>query len=101
MKGTLSKISLVFGVVFVLIGILGFVPGATTTGADGMQLLLGLFMVDGLHNSIHLLSGVAGLAASMNERYSRLYLQIFGAVYALVAVIGLIQGDTVLGLFHV
>lgn len=97
----IKKIAFIFGVIFLLIGILGFIPGATTTTADGMQLLLGLFMVDATHNVIHITSGVVALLAASSERYAKWYLQIFGLVYALVALIGFVQGDTVLGLFMV
>ena len=93
----IRKLAIVFGVVFVAIGLLGFVPGITT--ADGK--LLGLFQVSTLHNIIHLLSGIAALIAASNEAYSRLYFRIFGAVYGLVAIIGWLQGTTVLGLIDV
>lgn len=96
----LKKISLVFGVVFLLIGLLGFVPGITSTDADGMQLLLGLFMVDPVHNVIHLLSGIAGLVGAASDQYAKWYLLIFGAVYALVTVLGFID-PTIFGLLHV
>jgi hypothetical protein len=67
-----------------------------------MRYLLGLFMVGGVHNIIHLLSGIGALAgASKSERYARLYFQVFGSVYALVTVIGFIQKTTVLGIFDV
>lgn len=59
----------VVGAVFLLVGILGFIPGVTTSydqlggaGHDSMALLLGLFQVSILHNVVHLLFGVAGLA---------------------------------------
>lgn len=97
----IKKVAFIFGVIFLLIGILGFIPGATTANADGMHLLLGLFMVDGTHNVIHITSGVVALLAASSERYAKWYLQIFGLVYALVALIGFVQGDTVLGLFMV
>lgn len=93
----LKKVALVFGVVFTLVGVLGFVPGIT----NDEGLLLGIFQVDGLHNVIHLLSGLAGLAASSTESYSQLYLRVFGAVYAAVTIVGFVQGDTVLGLIEV
>lgn len=87
-----SKLAWVFGIVFLVVGVLGFVPGITT---DGM--LLGIFEVDTLHNIIHLLSGVLAIAAVLAGR-PKIYFQVFGVVYALVAVVGFIQGDTVLGL---
>ena len=97
MKLTTKTVAMVFGVVFLLVGVLGFVPGATPDGE-----LLGVFHVDTLHNIIHVLSGLVALGlASMGAKYGKTYLVGFGAVYALVAVVGLVQGDTVLGLFGV
>ena len=79
-----------FGFVFVLIGILGFVPGLTTDGN-----LLGLFHVNVLHNIIHLASGIVALLAGYSSlRNSKLYFQVFGVVYALVAVLGFVSGDS-------
>ena len=88
----------VFGVVLTLVGILGFVPALVTNNN-----LLGIFTVDPIHNVIHLASGIVGLAAgfSTGTQFARLYAGIFGAVYALVTVIGFIQGTTVLSLIHV
>ena len=97
----LKKAALAFGIVLTLVGILGFIPALTTTNNDGMKLLLGLFMVGTVHNIIHLASGVAALALSRTGESARLYFRIFGVVYALVTVVGFIQGDTVLGLIDV
>lgn len=98
----LKKLAYVFGAVFLLVGILGFVPALSPQHSDGMRYLLGLFMVGGVHNAVHILSGVAALALGMySEKTARLYFLAFGSVYALVTVIGFIQKDTVLGLFHV
>lgn len=92
----LKKLAIIWGVLFLAAGILGFVPAAVTD-----HKLLGLFHVDTMHNIIHILSGLIAFAASGAEKTSRLYFVGFGWVYALVAVVGFIQGDTVLGLFHV
>ena len=93
---TAKKASLAFGVVFLLIGVLGFFPVFTPNG-----MLLGIFMVGAVHNIIHLLSGVAALAASSSEGYATTYFKVFGVVYALVTVIGFAQGNSVLGLIDV
>lgn len=78
----------VLGVVFVLIGILGFIPGVTPDNE-----LLGIFAVNGLHNVVHLLSGIAALAAvAAGGTAPRMYAQVFGLVYALVTILGFIMG---------
>lgn len=97
-----KKLAILFGVVLVLVGILGFVPALAPKGSDGMRYLLGLFMVGTVHNVIHLLSGVAALIARFtSEKYAKSYFQVFGIVYGLVTVIGFIQQTTVLGLFPI
>ena len=89
--------AMVFGVVFLVVGILGFVPGITSDGH-----LLGIFEVDTTHNVIHVLSGILALLAGMGAgTYARLYFKVFGVVYALVTVLGFVQGDNVLGLIGV
>lgn len=98
----LTKMAYVFAAVLLLVGILGFVPAFTPKDSTGMPLLLGIFMVGALHNIIHLASGaVALLAARTSEAYSSLYFKVFGAVYAVVTIVGFVQKDTVLGLIHV
>ncbi|MEY4747719.1 MAG: hypothetical protein RLZZ416_768 [Candidatus Parcubacteria bacterium] len=93
----LQKLGWTFGIVFLAVGVLGHVPGITSNG-----MLLGIFEIDGLHNVIHLLSGVAAIAAVYTSAaYTRLYFKVFGIVYALVAVVGFLQGGTVLGLIAV
>lgn len=93
----LQKLAWVFGIVFIVIGILGYIPAVTPGG-----LLLGLFMVDGVHSAIHILSGVLAILAALGSgAYARLYFKVFGIVYGLVTIIGFVQGDTVLGLFMV
>jgi hypothetical protein len=84
-----KSLGMLFGIVFLAVGILGFVPGVTTTGADGMPMLLNIFMVNKVHSIVHIASGVVFLLASMSGGgAARLWFQIFGAVYAVVAVLG-------------
>ena len=94
---TLSKLAMVFGVVFLAVGVLGFVPGIT----DDNDMLLGIFQVSALHNVIHILSGVAALIGAKSDEYAKYYFIVFGAVYAVVAIVGWVQGDTVLGIIDV
>lgn len=78
-----------FGVVFVAFGVLGFVPGVTTdhdelrmAGHDSGAHLFGLFQVSVLHNVLHLVLGVAGLALAGTAALAHGYLIGAGAVYA-------------------
>jgi hypothetical protein len=98
----IKTLSIAVGAVFLLVGIAGLIPALSPLQDDGHRAVLGIFQTDGLHNIIHLLSGAAGVLAGLaSAKASRLYFQIFGAVYALVTVVGFVQGDTVLGLIHV
>jgi Domain of unknown function (DUF4383) len=85
---------MLLGFVFLAIGILGFVGRVTTTGADGMPMLLNTFMVNPLHSGIHIVSGVVLLLASVSgAKAARMWFQIFGVIYALLAVMGLVIGN--------
>jgi hypothetical protein len=85
--------AVLFGIVFLLIGILGFVPAVTKD-----EMLLGIFHVNTAHNVVHLLSGAVALFAGLTSvGASRVYFKIFGLVYAAVAVMGFLNpGDTML-----
>ena len=92
-----SKLAWIFGIIMLVVGVLGFVPSLTTGG-----MLLGIFEVDTLHNVIHLLTGLLAVGAAWGAaQYVRTYFQVFGVVYALVAVVGFVQGTTVLGIIGV
>jgi hypothetical protein len=82
--------ALLFGIVFLLIGILGFVPAITPD--NGM--LLGIFHVNTAHNIVHLASGMVFLLCGMaGAGPARTFFQIFGIIYAVVAVLGFYYGD--------
>jgi hypothetical protein len=87
----------VVSVVFLLVGVLGFVPGITTdydqlsfAGHDSMAMLLGVFMVSVLHNIVHLLFGIVGLAAARTARGAKLFLIAGGVVYLVLWLYGLV-----------
>jgi len=82
-------IAIGFGAIMLIAGVLGFVPGITHDG-----LLFGIFAVNAVHNVIHLVTGIAALAVSKStEKAMRLFFQLFGVVYGLVAISGLFMGD--------
>ncbi len=94
---TLHNTAIGFGVVFLLVGVLGFIPGLTTNyvamtiaGPESEALLLGVFQVSVLHNIVHLLFGVAGLVMARTDRMARAFLIGGGAVYLLLWIYGLV-----------
>src|SRR5205823_540379 len=83
---------MLFGIVFLAVGILGFVPGITKD-----DMLLGIFMVNSKHSIVHIASGAVFLIASMSGAgAARLWFQIFGIVYAIVAVLGFMNPNGML-----
>jgi arginine exporter protein ArgO len=92
--------AMVVGAVFLLVGIAGFIPGITTNydqlqfaGHQSGALLLGVFQVSILHNIVHLLFGVAGLAMARTATGARNYLIGGGVIYAVLWLFGLLIGD--------
>jgi hypothetical protein len=88
---------MVVGAVFLAVGILGFIPGITTdydamefAGHDSGAQLLGVFEVSVLHNIVHLLFGVAGLAMARQIRTAQWYLIGGGVIYLVLWLYGLL-----------
>lgn len=90
--------ALVMGIVFLIIGVLGFVPGLLTDPVDerhlamgsGYGLLFGLFPVNVLHNVVHLAFGIWGVVVWRRFSPSRVFARSVAVVYAVLAVMGLI-----------
>ena len=95
-----QNITRLVGVVFLLVGIAGFIPGITTNlydglefaGSDGNAELLGLFKVSVLHNIVHGLFGIAGLALANTASGARTFLIGGGAIYVLLWLLGIAGG---------
>src|SRR5437764_9962233 len=87
-----KTLALLFGVVFLFSGILGFVPAVAPN-----EMLLNVFHVNAAHNAVHLLTGIVALLAGMaGVGASKTFFKIFGVVYGLVAVLGFVVGDGML-----
>ncbi|MDQ0871055.1 arginine exporter protein ArgO [Arthrobacter sp. V1I9] len=98
-KTKLQKAAQAVGAVFLLVGILGFIPGITSNydtlsfaGHDSGALLLGIFQVSVLHNIVHLLFGVAGILMSRINDQARNFLLYGGVIYLILWLYGLIIG---------
>jgi hypothetical protein len=100
--GLLRLVAGAYGAVFLLVGILGFIPGVTTdyddlgfAGHHSGAELIGIFQVSVLHNLIHVAYGVVGLAVASRPRPAALYLLVGGIVYGLVWLYGvLVEHDS-------
>ena len=110
--------ALILGIVFVVIGIAGFVPGlvqhmepatgaapgdpdaaATSAVVNGYGYLLGLFPINALHNLFHILWGIFGIVAYRSFSGARTFARATAIVYGLFMVMGLIPGlNTTFGL---
>ncbi len=97
----IQKTALIVGIVFLLVGIAGFIPGLThaldqlhVAGAHSEAMLFGIFQVSVLHNVVHLLFAVAGIAAAVRAVPSRHYLIWGGVVYVALWVFGLFAAAT-------
>jgi hypothetical protein len=95
----IQSLALLVGAVFLLVGILGFVPGITThygdmsfAGHGSDAKLLGIFQVSILHNIVHLLFGVVGIALAKAPDTARQFLIGGGVVYLALWVLGIVGG---------
>lgn len=87
-------------VVFLLVGVMGFVPGITTdfdkmqfASHDSEAMLLGIFQVSILHNIVHLLFGIVGLFLVRSFGGSRNFLIVGGVIYGVLWLYGLLVDD--------
>ena len=95
-----QNVARLVGIVFLLVGVAGFIPGVTTNlydglefaGNDGTSELLGLFQVSVLHNIVHGLFGIAGLALAATASGARTYLIGGGSIYLALFLLGIVGG---------
>lgn len=94
---TIRYFALAYGIVFLLVGIAGFIPGLVTEPGPGAPpdaatdgRLLGLFPINALHNLVHIAFGIWGLAAYRALSQARLYARSVAVIYAVLAIMGLI-----------
>lgn len=94
---TTQRFALIYGIVFILIGVAGFIPGITTPHSHpdvslttGLGLVMGLFPINVLHNLVHLLFGGWGLVAARSSGAAVVYAKVSAVVYALLTILGLI-----------
>ncbi|MEX0584224.1 MAG: DUF4383 domain-containing protein [Natronospirillum sp.] len=104
----IRNFALVYGIVFLVIGIGGFIPAFLSPyGPEhpelaieaGAGVLFGLFPVNVLHNIVHIIFGIWGVIAYRALSPSRIYARSVAIIYGIFLVIGFIPAlNTVFGL---
>lgn len=89
MSSLVRPVTQLLGVVFTLVGIAGFFMGD----------MVFIFEVNMVHNIVHIATGLIALWAATAGK-ERMFLILFGLVYAAVAFLGFTQGGDILGFFH-
>ena len=109
--------ALTLGIIFLILGIAGFIPALTTVPGEtfdsaipltadgiyskGFSLLLGVFPTNLMHNLFHILVGGLGIAAAKTNA-GRTYNQIFGISYIAIVIMGTLPlAKTVFGIMPV
>jgi hypothetical protein len=91
-----KKSALVFGIIFLLVGILGFIPGNGIVGTEAT------FEANALHNVVHLIFGlILVIIAVKSAEKSVGTLKVVGVIYILLAIIGFVQETSILGIVPV
>jgi len=86
-----KTIALAFGIIYTLVGVVGFLPFAGGTFGMTPVPLFGVFYINLLHNIVHLVIGVSGLLMAGTEESSARYLRLFGIILLLIGILGFIS----------
>jgi hypothetical protein len=98
-RADVQNVGMGAGIVLMLVGVLGFIPGVTTqysqlmfVGPDSHAMFLGLFQVSMLLNIVQLAIGATGWAMSRGDHGARNFLIGAGALYIILSIFGLSVG---------
>ncbi|PSR18668.1 DUF4383 domain-containing protein [filamentous cyanobacterium CCP3] len=111
---TTQKFALIIGIVYVAIGIMGFIPAlishpdsfdaaaSNLEVVSGYGALMGLFPVNTAHNIVHIVTGLLGIVAAISLDSSRLFAGQLGIYYTVLAIMGFVPVlNTFFGLFPI
>ena len=88
-----QMVAVVFGIIYLAVGLLGFMPFAGGSYTQDAHKLLGFVEINLLHNIVHVLIGIGGLAAFTSMANSRRFCQVVGGVLLLLGVIGILNSN--------
>jgi hypothetical protein len=81
-----------FGVLLLVLGIIGFIPGIVSTSG----LVFGIFLVSVLMNLIHIIAGLVGIESAMTDTAAQRYFRIVGVIFAVIAIFGFVSNGTIM-----
>jgi hypothetical protein len=99
-RSTVQMVALIFGAIYLVVGVLGFLPFLGGSYTMTNHTLLGLFDINLLHNLVHIVIGIAGLAAAASVANSKMFCQVVGVILLLLGVLGVFVANP-LGLLHI
>ncbi len=99
-RSTVQMAALVFGAIYLAVGIFGFLPFLGGSYTLTSHALLGIFQINLLHNLVHIVIGIAGLAAAASLANSRMFCQVVGVILLLLGVLGVFVANP-LGLLYI
>ena len=97
-RAVVQTVALIFGVIYFLVGVLGFIGPLIGTSSfititQDRHALLGLADINLLHNLVHLAIGLAGLAAASSVANSRTFCQVVGVILLIIGLLGVFVGN--------
>ena len=97
-RAVVQTVALVFGVIYFVVGVLGFIGPLIGTSSfititQDKHTLLGIADINLLHNLVHQLVGIAGLAAASSVANSRSFCQVVGVILLILGILGVFAGN--------
>jgi hypothetical protein len=99
-RSTVQMVALLFGAIYLAAGVLGFLPFLGGSYTLTNHALLGIFQINLLHNLVHVVIGIAGLAAVTSVPNARRFCQVVGVILLLLGVLGVFVANP-LGLVYI
>jgi hypothetical protein len=81
-------VALIFGIIYTVVGIVGFIPSLGGTFGVAPSALLHTFNINVVHNIVHLVIGIGALAVSGRVERAASWLQAWGYILIIIAIIG-------------